>query len=70
MWRKISTHVEVRKGEDEKCAVEREEEGEKERRTACERRRARVCANEGGGGKGETGELVGVGCAKDIAECI
>lgn len=22
MWRKISTHVEVRKGEDEKCAVE------------------------------------------------
>lgn len=25
MWRKISTHVEVRKGEDEKCAVEKED---------------------------------------------
>lgn len=42
--------------------------GEKERRTACERR---VCANDGWVGVGrESRRLVGVGCAKDIAECI
>lgn len=72
MWRKISRQaacVEVwKKGKMRNAR----RWGKKERRTACERRRTLRMRERwlGRWWGGETRRLVGVGCAKDIAECI
>lgn len=70
MWRKISRQRALRlaKGEDEKCAVE--QRWKKRRDGRCEKDAEHAYAQTKRGRGREKGDLVGVGCAKDIAECI